>query len=82
MYTVVAVNALDSSPGGLFIGVVRGSGNNVCWGNLPWVPQAAGYDPKLMDTISSLPWHTAGEPHTPYQKTTPPLLAKEAGPTT
>jgi hypothetical protein len=30
--------------------------------------------------MGSLHWHTAGEPYTLYQETTPPLQAKEAGP--
>jgi hypothetical protein len=47
--------------------------------NLPWVPQAAGYGPKLLDPISSLQRHMAGEPYTPYEETTPPLQVEEVG---
>jgi hypothetical protein len=50
-----------------------------CWGNLPWVPWASGYSPKLLDMIGSLPQLTAGDPYTPYQETTPPLQAEEMG---
>jgi hypothetical protein len=53
-----------------------------CRGNLPWVPQAAGYGPKLLDTIDSLQRHMDGEPHTPYQETTPPPQPEEADPPT
>jgi hypothetical protein len=41
-----------------------------CWSNLPWVPWAAGYGPKLLDTIGSLQWHTTGE------ETTHPVTRK------
>jgi hypothetical protein len=51
----------------------------VCCGNLPWVSGAAGYRPKLLDMIDSRKRHTAREPYNPYQETTPPLQAKEAG---
>jgi hypothetical protein len=44
-----------------------------CRGNLPRVPQTAGYDPKALDTIGSLQRQTAGEPSIPYQEMTPPL---------
>jgi hypothetical protein len=50
-----------------------------CRGNLPWVPRAASYVPKLLDTIDSLQWHMAKEPYTPYLETTPPLQAEEVG---
>jgi hypothetical protein len=53
-----------------------------CRGNLPWVPQAAGYSPKLLYMIGSLQRHTTGEPYTPYRETTPPLQAEEADPPT
>jgi hypothetical protein len=49
-------------------------------GNLPRVPRATGYDPKVLYTISSLWWHTTGEQYTLYRETTPPLQAEEAGP--
>jgi hypothetical protein len=49
-----------------------------CRGNLPRVPWAAGYDPKLLDTIGSLQRHTIGEPYTLYRETTPPLQAEDA----
>jgi hypothetical protein len=35
--------------------------------------------PKILDTIGSLQRQTAGEPYTPYQKTTPPLQDEEEG---
>jgi hypothetical protein len=54
----------------------------ICQGNLPQVPRAAGYDPTLLDRIGSLQRHTAGEPYTLYQRTTPPLQAEEADPPT
>jgi hypothetical protein len=53
-----------------------------CRGNLPRVPRAAGYGPKLSDTIGSLQRHTAGEPYTLYREATPPLQTDEAGPPT
>jgi hypothetical protein len=51
-------------------------------GNLPRVPWATGYGPKIVDTISSLQWQRAREPYTPYQEMAPPLQAKEEGPLT
>jgi hypothetical protein len=48
-------------------------------GNLPRVPWAIGYDPKIIDTICTLQWQTAREPYTLYQEMTPPLQAKEEG---
>jgi hypothetical protein len=44
-----------------------------CWGNLPQVPRAAGYGPKILNAIGSLQWHAAGEPYTPYQEAALPL---------
>jgi hypothetical protein len=35
-------------------------------GNLPRVPWTIGYGPKLLNTVGSLKWQTAGEPYTPY----------------
>jgi hypothetical protein len=58
-----------------------GLGGN-CRGNLPRVPWAAGYGPKILDTISSLQWKTAGKPNTPYQEMTPSLQAEEMVPPT
>jgi hypothetical protein len=51
-------------------------------GNLPRVPWAAGYGPKILDTISSLQRQTAGKPNTPYQEMTPSLQAEEMVPPT
>jgi hypothetical protein len=51
-------------------------------GNLPLVLRTTGYGPKLLDMIGSLQQHTTEEPYTPYQETTPPLQAEEAGPPT
>jgi hypothetical protein len=50
-----------------------------CRGNLPWVPRAVGYGPKLLYTVGSLLRHMAGKPYTSYQETTLPLQAEEAG---
>jgi hypothetical protein len=50
-----------------------------CWGSLPWVPQAASYSPKLLNTVGSLQLQMAGEPYTLYQEITPPLQAEEMG---
>jgi hypothetical protein len=52
------------------------------WGNLPRVPWAVGYSPKILDTTSSIQRQTVGEPNTPYQETTPSLQDKEMGPPT
>jgi hypothetical protein len=41
-------------------------------GNLPQVPRAAYYGPKLLNMIGFLQWHTAGESYTPYQEATLP----------
>jgi hypothetical protein len=41
-------------------------GYQSCQGNLPRVPQAADYGPKLLNTIDSLQWYTTDEPYTPY----------------
>jgi hypothetical protein len=38
--------------------------------------------PKILDTIDSLQWQTAGEPYTPYKKMAPALQAEEEGPPT
>jgi hypothetical protein len=54
----------------------------MCWGNLPWVPWAAGYGQKTIDTIGSLQQQKAGKPNTLYWETTPPLQAEEMGPPT
>jgi hypothetical protein len=51
-----------------------------CQGKLPQVPWAAGYGPKLQDTIDSLQRHPVGESHNPYQEVTLPLQAKEMVP--
>jgi hypothetical protein len=48
--------------------------------DLPWVPRAAGYNPKLSDMTSSHRRHVTGEPYTPYQETTSPLQDEEMGP--
>jgi hypothetical protein len=37
-----------------------------CRGNLPRVPQATGYGPKLLDKIGSHQRHMAMEPYTQY----------------
>jgi hypothetical protein len=60
----------------------RNHATDACQGNLPQVPWVTGYDPKLLNMIGSLQRHTAGEPYTSYQGTTPPLQAEEAGPPT
>jgi hypothetical protein len=56
--------------------------DETCRGNLPWIPQATGYDPTLLDMIGSLQRHMAGQPYTMYQETTLPLPAKKVGPAT
>jgi hypothetical protein len=57
-------------------------GDPSCLGNLPRVPRAAGYGPRLLYMINSLQQPTAGEPYTPYQETTLPLQVEEVGPST
>jgi hypothetical protein len=48
-----------------FIPVLRAVDNiSRCQGNLPRVPQTAGYDLKVLDTICSFQRQTAGEPYT------------------
>jgi hypothetical protein len=51
------------------------------WGNLPRVPWAVSYSPKILDTTSSIQRQMVGEPNTPYQETTP-SLQEEMGPPT
>jgi hypothetical protein len=61
---------------------LNGGLRGYCQGNLPRVPWAAGYGLKILDTIGSLQWHTAGEPYTSYQKIAPSFQAEEEGPPT
>jgi hypothetical protein len=45
----------------------RGLGG-YCWGNLPWVPWATGYIPKLWIRSDPSTGQTAGEPYTSYYR--------------
>jgi hypothetical protein len=52
---------------------LNGGLGGYCQGNLPQVPWAAGYDPKLLNAIGSLQRHTTEEPYTSYYEATLPL---------
>jgi hypothetical protein len=73
---------MKSEPEAVKTGLSGFLGYQSCRGNLPRVPQAADYGPKLLNTIDSLQRYTTDEPYTPYQKITPPLQVEEVSPPT
>jgi hypothetical protein len=58
---------------------LNGGLEGYCQCNLPRVPRAAGYGPKILDTTGFLQRQTVGEPNIPYQEMTPHLQAEEMG---
>jgi hypothetical protein len=54
----------------------------ICRGLVPWVPWAAGYGPKNLDTIRFPPVANGWGTKNLILDMAPPLLAKEEGPPT